>query len=73
MRRDKEKITDQSEVLFKQKRWFKTKTNDPVASRLEMGLKSNSIRHPIGYYRPRLIRLGSAVSRNPFSKYRHGN
>ena len=38
LRRDKEKITDQSEMLFKQKRWFKTKTNDPVASRLEMGL-----------------------------------
>ena len=37
--RDKVKITDQSEELFKQKRWFETKTNDHVASRLEMGLK----------------------------------
>ena len=36
--RDKVKITDQSEALFKQKRWFKTKTNDLIASRLEMGL-----------------------------------
>ena len=36
--RDKVKITDQSEALFKQKRWFKTKTNDRIASRLEMGL-----------------------------------
>ena len=32
------KITDQSEALFKQKRWFKTKVNDRVASKLEMGL-----------------------------------
>ena len=29
--RDKVKVTDQSEALFKQKRWFKTKTNDRVA------------------------------------------
>ena len=36
--RDKLKITDQAEALFKQKRWFKTETNDHVASRLEMGL-----------------------------------
>ena len=36
--RDKVKITDQSVVLFKQKRSFKTKTNDRVVSRLEMGL-----------------------------------
>ena len=36
---DKVKITDQSEALFKQRRWSKTKTNDSVASRLEMGLK----------------------------------
>ena len=36
--RDKVKITDQSVVLFKQKRSFKTKTNDCVVSRLEMGL-----------------------------------
>ena len=36
--RDKVKITDQSKVLFEQKRWFKTKKNDRVASRLEMGL-----------------------------------
>ena len=35
---DKVKITDQSEALFKQKRWFKTKTNNRVTSRLEMGL-----------------------------------
>ena len=35
--RDKVKITDQSEELFKQKRWFETKTNDHVASRLEKG------------------------------------
>ena len=27
--RDKVKITDQSEALFKQKRWFKTKTKRP--------------------------------------------
>ena len=38
LRRDKVKITDQSEARFKQKRWFETKTNDRVASRLEMGL-----------------------------------
>ena len=37
--RDKVKITDQSEALFKQKWWFKTKTNDRVASRLEMAFK----------------------------------
>ena len=36
--RDKVKITDQSVVLFKQKRSFKTKTNDRVVSGLEMGL-----------------------------------
>ena len=36
--RDKVKITDQSEALFKQKRWFKTKTNDHIASMLETGL-----------------------------------
>ena len=36
--RDEVKITDQSEALFKQKWWFKTKTNDRVASRLEIGL-----------------------------------
>ena len=35
--RDKVKITDQSVVLFKQKRSFKTKTNDRVVSRLENG------------------------------------
>ena len=35
---DKVKITDQSEALFKQKRRFKTKTNNRVTSRLEMGL-----------------------------------
>ena len=32
--RDKVKIADQSEALFKQKRRFKTKTNDRIASRL---------------------------------------
>ena len=36
--RDKVKITDQSEALFKQKRWFKTETNDHIASMLETGL-----------------------------------
>ena len=36
--RDRVKITNQSEALYKQKWWFKTKTNDGVASRLEMGL-----------------------------------
>ena len=36
--RDKLKITDQSEALFKQKRWFKKKKNDRVASRLEMDM-----------------------------------
>ena len=39
LRRDKVKITDQSEALFKQERWFKTKTNDRVASKLEIGLQ----------------------------------
>ena len=39
MRRDKVKITDQSEALFKQERWFKTKSNDRVASKLEIGLQ----------------------------------
>ena len=29
---------DQSAALFKQKRWLKTKTNDRIASRLEMGI-----------------------------------
>ena len=37
MRRVKVEITNQSEALLKQKWWFKTKTNDRVASRLEMG------------------------------------
>ena len=36
---DMVKITDQAEALFKQKRWFKTKTNDRVASRLEVAFK----------------------------------
>ena len=43
--RDKVKITYQSEALFKQKRWFKRKTNDPVASRLEMGLQLVATRY----------------------------
>ena len=38
--RDKVKITDQSVVLFKQKRSFKTKTNDRVLSRLVSGNKA---------------------------------
>ena len=47
LRQRKVKITDQSEALFKQKRWFKTKTNDRIASRLstEEGSSGELLHH----------------------------
>lgn len=44
--RGKVKITEQSEALFKQKWWFRTKTSDRVASRLEWAFQRHSVSIP---------------------------